>query len=88
MLVDWEAGQAGSHGLVEKMNAWVYEGFEETYKGLVLTSTKLITKVKPICWPQFVEQGLQSGVFFKKEDGSVWDRPDGRRPDENLVPLS
>ncbi|RYY55862.1 MAG: arginine--tRNA ligase [Chitinophagaceae bacterium] len=73
MLVDWEAGEPAVRALWEKMNSWVYEGFNETYKKIgsdfdqnyFESETYLLGK-------SFVEDGLKSGVFFRKEDGSCW----------------
>jgi len=73
MLRDWEAGKPDVIELWSKMNGWVYKGFEETYKNIGVdfdsyyyeSDTYLLGK-------DVIEQGLASGVFFKKEDGSVW----------------
>jgi arginyl-tRNA synthetase len=73
MLLKWEAGDKDVVALWKMMNAWVYEGFETTYKNLGVdfdcyyyeSDTYLLGK-------EFVAEGLKSGVFFKKEDGSVW----------------
>jgi len=73
MLQDWEAGDADVIQLWKTMNGWVYDGFEVTYKNLGVdfdqyyyeSNTYLLGKGA-------VEEGLAKGVFFKKEDGSVW----------------
>ncbi|HEU4497480.1 MAG TPA: arginine--tRNA ligase [Flavobacterium sp.] len=73
MLQKWESGDAEVISLWKKMNGWVYAGFDETYKNLGVdfdsyyyeSNTYLLGK-------DIVEQGLASGVFYKKEDGSVW----------------
>ncbi|PHQ29508.1 arginine--tRNA ligase [Leeuwenhoekiella nanhaiensis] len=73
MLRKWEAGDAEVVALWEKMNGWVYAGFEETYKNLGVdfdsyyyeSNTYLLGKDN-------IEEGLKKGVFYKKEDGSVW----------------
>lgn len=73
MLRKWEAGDAEVVALWEKMNGWVYAGFEETYKNLGVdfdsyyyeSNTYLLGKDN-------IEDGLKKGVFYKKEDGSVW----------------
>jgi arginyl-tRNA synthetase len=73
MLRQWEAKEAGVYALWEKMNAWVYEGFASTYKRLGVdfdqnyyeSDTYLLGK-------KVVQDGLDSGVFYAKEDGSVW----------------
>ena len=73
MLVDWEAGKPEVIELWNKMNAWVYAGFEETYKriGSDFDKTYYESEVY-LLGKQMVEDGLKKGVFYKKEDGSVW----------------
>jgi arginyl-tRNA synthetase len=86
MLLDWENGDAEVRNLWEKMNSWVYEGFNETYakigsdfdKNYFESETYLLGK-------EFVEEGLQKGVFYKKEDGSVWIDLTADGLDEKLV---
>ena len=73
MLLDWEQNKPEVRELWEKMNAWVYAGFNETYKRLGVdfdqvqyeSNTYLLGK-------DIIEEGLAKGVFFKKEDNSVW----------------
>ena len=73
MLIKWESGDKEVVELWKKMNGWVYEGFEETYKNLGVdfdsyyyeSDTYLLGK-------EFISSGLKSGVFYKKDDGSVW----------------
>ena len=73
MLVKWEQGDPEVRALWEKMNSWVYAGFDETYKALGVafdkiyyeSETYLVGKAK-------VEEGLKKGLFFRKEDNSVW----------------
>jgi arginyl-tRNA synthetase len=73
MLVDWEAGKPEIIDLWKKMNGWVYEGFDQTYKRIgsdfdityYESNTYLLGKTA-------VQDGLQKNVFVKKEDGSVW----------------
>lgn len=73
MLLKWEAGDAETVALWEKMNGWVYEGFDETYKNLGVDFDKLYYESQTyLLGKEFVAEGLKSGVFFKKEDGSVW----------------
>lgn len=73
MLVDWEAGKEEVISLWKKMNEWVYKGFDETYKriGSDFDKTYYESKVY-LLGKQMVEEGLKKGVFYKKEDGSVW----------------
>ena len=73
MLVKWEQGDEEVRALWKKMNDWVYAGFDETYKALGVgfdkiyyeSNTYLVGKKK-------VEEGLAKGLFFRKEDNSVW----------------
>ncbi|WP_299397319.1 arginine--tRNA ligase [uncultured Gelidibacter sp.] len=73
MLQKWEAGDAETVALWETMNAWVYKGFDETYKNLGVDFDNLYYESQTyLLGKEFVAEGLKSGVFFKKEDGSVW----------------
>jgi len=73
MLQKWEAGDLETVALWEKMNAWVYEGFDTTYKNLGVDFDKLYYESQTyLLGKEFVAEGLKSGVFFKKDDGSVW----------------
>ncbi|WP_138434787.1 arginine--tRNA ligase [Winogradskyella algicola] len=73
MLRQWEAGDKDVVALWEKMNGWVYEGFEETYKAIGVDFDKYYYESQTyLLGKEFVAEGLRSGVFFKKEDGSVW----------------
>ncbi len=73
MLVDWEAGKPEVIELWKKMNGWVYEGFESTYKKIGADFDKVYYESETyLLGKELVEQGLQKGVFYKKEDGSVW----------------
>ncbi|HUM65200.1 MAG TPA: arginine--tRNA ligase, partial [Chitinophagaceae bacterium] len=73
MLVDWENGDPEVRALWEKMNGWVYEGFDETYKKIGSDFDKNYFESETyLLGKEFVEEGLRQGVFYKKEDGSVW----------------
>ncbi len=73
MLLKWEAGDPEVVALWEKMNGWVYTGFDETYKNLGVDFDNLYYESQTyLLGKEFVAEGLKSGVFFKKEDGSVW----------------
>ena len=73
MLLDWEAGKPEVIDLWKKMNAWVYEGFDVTYKRIGSDFAKTYYESDTyLLGKKFVEDGIQQGVFFKKEDGSVW----------------
>lgn len=73
MLLDWEKGKPEVRELWKTMNSWVYKGFDETYKRIgsdfdhtfYESNTYLLGK-------DFVQEGLQKNILFKKEDGSVW----------------
>ena len=73
MLVDWEAGKPDVIELWRTMNNWVYAGFDETYKRIGSDFDKIYYESNTyILGKELVEYGLKKGVFFKKEDGSVW----------------
>ena len=72
MLHDWEQGEPEVLTLWKKMNEWVYQGFDETYKRIGNEFDKVYYESDTyIIGKRFVEEGLQKGVFFKKQDGSV-----------------
>lgn len=86
MLVDWEKGKPDVINLWKKMNTWVYKGFDETYKRIGSDFDKIYYESETyLLGKQFVEEGLQQGVFYKKEDGSVWIDLTGEGLDEKLV---
>ena len=73
MLLDWENGDPEVRALWQKMNGWVYEGFNETYKKIGSDFDKNYFESETyLLGKEFVEDGLKKGVFYKKEDGSVW----------------
>ncbi|MDD2601740.1 MAG: arginine--tRNA ligase, partial [Prevotella sp.] len=73
MLVKWEQGDAEVRALWEKMNGWVYAGFDETYKALGVGFDKIYYESNTYLeGKKKVEEGLEKGLFFRKEDGSVW----------------
>ncbi|MDP4284007.1 MAG: arginine--tRNA ligase [Bacteroidota bacterium] len=86
MLLGWEQGNPEVRALWEKMNSWVYKGFDETYKRIgsdfdhtfYESNTYLLGK-------DFVQEGLQKNILFKKEDGSVWVDLSDKGLDEKLV---
>ena len=72
-LVDWEAGKPEVIELWKMMNSWVYAGFDVTYKRIGSDFDKIYYESETyLLGKELVELGLQKGVFFKKEDGSVW----------------
>ncbi len=73
MLVDWEAGKPDVIALWKRMNSWVYAGFDVTYKRIGSDFDKVYYESETyILGKKLVEEGLQKGVFVKREDGSVW----------------
>lgn len=73
MLLKWEAGDAETVFLWKTMNQWVYNGFEVTYKNLGVDFDSYYYESETyLLGKEFVSEGLKSGVFYKKEDGSVW----------------
>ncbi len=73
MLRSWEAKEPSVIALWEKMNAWVYSGFESTYKRLGVDFDKNYYESDTyLLGKKVVEIGLEKGVFYKKDDGSVW----------------
>ena len=73
MLVRWEQGDPEVRALWEKMNAWVYAGFDETYKALGVSFDKIYYESETyLVGKAKVEDGLKRGLFFRKEDNSVW----------------
>lgn len=86
MLQDWENGDEDVRALWQKMNGWVYEGFNETYKKIGSDFDKNYFESDTyLLGKEFVQEGLQSGVFYKKEDGSVWIDLTADGLDEKLV---
>lgn len=86
MLLQWEAGDKEVKDLWATMNGWVYEGFEETYKAMGVdfdynnyeSETYLLGK-------EFVDQGLKDGVFYQKEDKSIWADLEDAKMDHKIV---
>ena len=73
MLRRWEAKDAEIYALWERMNGWVYEGFDVTYKAMGVDFDKVYYESQTyLLGKSLVEDGLQKGVFFRKEDNSVW----------------
>ena len=73
MLQKWEAGDQETVALWEKMNQWVYDGFEKTYSNLNVDFDKNYYESQTyLLGKKVVADGLEKGVFYKKSDGSVW----------------
>lgn len=86
MLRKWEAGDEKVVALWKEMNSWVYKGFDVTYKSIGVDFDKLYYESNTyLLGKDTVDEGLESGVFFKKEDGSVWCDLSEDGLDEKLV---
>ncbi|OEY73506.1 arginine--tRNA ligase [Salegentibacter salarius] len=86
MLLKWEAGDPEVVALWEKMNQWVYDGFEKTYDALGVDFDKNYYESDTyLLGKDVVNQGLEKGVFYKKEDGSVWIDLTDEGLDEKIV---
>ena len=73
MLRKWEAGDAEVRALWQTMNQWVYDGFDETYKRMGVDFDKIYYESDTyLVGKEKVNEGLAKGLFFTKEDGSVW----------------
>lgn len=86
MLLKWEADDPSVKELWAKMNGWVYDGFAETYKKLGVDFRKYYYESETyLLGKDIIDEGLQKGVFFKKDDGSVWIDLTGDGLDQKLV---
>ena len=73
MLIKWEQNDFEVRSIWEQMNAWVYDGFAETYKRLgVHFDSYYYESDTYVLGKETVEEGLSKGIFYRKEDGSVW----------------
>ena len=73
MLVKWERGDKEVRDLWRKMNSWVYEGFDETYKALGVGFDKIYYESDTYLeGKEKVDEGLKKGIFYRRPDGSVW----------------
>lgn len=86
MLVKWENGDSETMALWRQMNQWVYDGFDVTYKklGVRFDSTYFESNTY-LLGKKVVEEGLEKGVFYKKDDGSVWIDLEDAGMDHKLV---
>ena len=86
MLRKWESGDEKTVALWKKMNGWVYDGFDITYKNLGVNFDQLYYESDTyLLGKDVVAQGLEKGVFYKKEDGSVWCDLTDEGLDEKIV---
>ncbi len=73
MLLDWENGDEKVRGLWSEMNSWVYDGFNQTYKRLGVDFDQVQYESNTyILGKDLIQEGLDKGVLYQKEDGSVW----------------
>ena len=73
MLRKWEAHDPEVYALWERMNGWVYDGFEKTYKRLGVDFDRMYYESQTyLLGKSLVEEGLARGVFYRRDDGSVW----------------
>lgn len=86
MLLKWEQGDVDTINLWKQMNGWVYEGFDTTYQRIGSDFDKIYYESNTyLLGKEYVEEGLQKGVFYKKDDGSVWIDLTDEGLDEKLV---
>lgn len=86
MLRKWEAGDAEVRALWKKMNDWVYAGFDETYKMMGVSFDKIYYESETyLVGKAKVLEGLEKGIFYRREDGSVWADLRGEGLDEKLL---
>ena len=86
MLVKWENNDPEVRALWRKMNDWVYAGFDETYKALGVSFDKIYYESETyIEGKKAVQEGLEKGLFYRKEDGSVWADLTSEGLDEKLL---
>lgn len=86
MLTQWEAGDETVLSVWRTMNGWVFKGFDETYKNLEIQFDKTYYESETyLLGKEVVEEGLQKGIFFRKDNGSIWVDLKEWKLDEKLV---
>ncbi|MBP5210340.1 MAG: arginine--tRNA ligase [Bacteroidales bacterium] len=86
MLVKWESGDPETVALWKKMNGWVYDGFDITYENLGIKFDKIYYESQTyLLGKALVMKGLESGIFYRRPDGSVWCDLQGDGLDEKLL---
>ncbi len=86
MLVRWEQNDPEVRALWQKMNQWVYDGFDETYKALGVSFDKIYYESQTYLeGREKVEEGLEKGIFYRRDDGSVWADLTAEGLDEKLL---
>ncbi len=86
MLLKWEAGDEDTIALWNKMNNWVYQGFDTTYESLGVNFDKLYYESDTyLLGKETIANGLEQNIFYEKEDGSVWIDLESSKLDHKLV---
>jgi arginyl-tRNA synthetase len=86
ILQHWESGDKETRELWKTMNGWVYEGFDQTYKRLGVDFDKIYYESETyLLGKELVSEGVEKGVFYRKEDGSVWVDLKDFKLDEKLL---
>ncbi|MBC7556489.1 MAG: arginine--tRNA ligase [Chryseobacterium sp.] len=86
MLLKWEKNDPEVRALWEKMNAWVYKGFEETYKSLGVNFDQVQYESQTyILGKDIIQEGLNKKILYRREDGSVWCDLSAEGLDEKLL---
>ncbi len=86
MLVKWENNDPEVRALWRKMNEWVYAGFDETYKMMGVSFDKIYYESQTYLeGKEKVDEGLEKGIFYRREDGSVWANLTAEGLDEKLL---
>ena len=89
MLIQWENGDSEVHSLWKKMNNWVYDGFEDTYKNLGVVFDKLYYESDTYqIGKEVVNNGLKNKIFYSKEDNSIWCNLSSEKMDDKLLTRS
>ncbi len=86
LLQKWESGDEETRELWEKMNAWVYKGFDKTYKRMGISFDKIYLESDTyLLGKEIVTEGLMKGILFRKDDGSIWADLSEEGLDEKLL---
>ncbi len=86
MLLKWEAGDKEVRDLWRMMNGWVYKGFDVTYENLGVHFDKLYYESNTyLLGKDIIEEGIENGIFYKKDDNSVWIDLEDAKLDHKLV---
>lgn len=86
MLVKWEQGDPEVLSLWQRMNEWVYAGFDETYQRIGTRFEKIYYESETyLMGKKYVEEGLEKGIFYREEDGSAWVDLTGEGMDKKLL---